>query len=174
MHQLLICFYWFSVSDFLSFYPMEFSSGQICYYLYIYIYLILYIGINGLIDFLLFFGLWFNHIVIILQLLLLGGLSHWFLCPFNMTPSLDYVSSFLISFPIRCSRLILYFTCLDARISHFSRVPVIILENDIGNQDLRAGCAQCCSGAVCILARSVVPGALLVSSNLLLSCSSEI
>lgn len=61
-------------------------------------------------------------IQILFQLWTLGTLFSCLLCPFDMSPFFFFLSTFLLSGIIRCSRLILYAAVL--RISYFLRILV--------------------------------------------------
>lgn len=73
------------------------------------------------------------------------SVDSWLLCLFDTLPFFFLFSTFLLSATTQCSRLFFCFPCPSSRIRHFSKEHWFrLLEINIRNQDLGAGCARCC------------------------------
>ena len=68
-----------------------------------------------------------------------------------LTYTHQFFEHFLNYVPMRCSRLILYISCPNPRISRFSKEHrfFFFLDNSIRNQDPDTKCACCYCGVVC-------------------------
>ncbi|EAW91254.1 hCG2038747, partial [Homo sapiens] len=81
-----------------------------------------------------------DEIAEIIPVLVFGSSCRWFLCHFDIVPSMYFFLSFstsLLSGTVRHPKLILYIFCLSPRICHFAKERLfILLDNDVRNQDL--------------------------------------
>ena len=111
---------------------LKFYTKDLSFLLHLLLYSIIYLFSYRLMD--IYFILWFiiqYYFIFLIKLFQLWPLdSQWFLCSFDISPSLSAFFFFSTSSLIdttKCSRLIVCNSCPGLKINHFSKEPFIFI-----------------------------------------------